>query len=87
MYELALRLKDTIGIAFGTDNYRLTRLEFREVSQYTDRPVPPFSGIVIEPYFDTYNAKEKKLLIRQDFPLPATILGVDLFMNTAEKSG
>lgn len=84
LHRFAMHLLYTGGISLGTSLYRLEKVTFREPGDRMDRPVPAFRGIKWVGNQDR-NEREKKAVVVQDSPLPASILAMDLFTETSDE--
>lgn len=82
--KASLRFNNTVGALFGTSPYNMDRITFRR-GIHTGRPTPPFTGIVEQPYQDTHDAENKIAVLKQDLPMPCTILGFDLYVVTTDE--
>jgi hypothetical protein len=85
-----IRFLNTLGVQFGTDRYRLARVEHRLPDAVTDRPAPVFSGIRRLPYEDLTSGlddeqREKRVTIAQKLPLPAAVQFVDVRYETVDE--
>ena len=83
--KTALRLLNTLGIRIGTSLYRLAALTFRRSDQFGSRPPPPFSGIMDGNYYDGWAQDGKEVVIVQNDPVPCTVLGMDIFVDTTDE--
>jgi hypothetical protein len=85
----AVRFLNSIGTQFGTSYYKLDQLPFRTASFQTDRPTPPYTGIKMIHYQDTWtdsnNDPQKKVVIVQNQALPCTVLGIDNYLMTTDE--
>lgn len=81
--RVALRLLNSVGVKYGTDAYLLHQ-SYPEATELTDRPDALFTGVVEQPYDDSY-ARDKMLYILQDTPRPATLLAMDIFTDTTDE--
>jgi hypothetical protein len=69
-----LRVERTRGLKVGTDFNYLTEIKMRTTEPY-GYPIQPFTGDQQLPLDSTFDA-QGRLCWRQDYPLPATVLGV-----------
>lgn len=83
VYKVIFELLNSLGVKFGTDLYRLSKLPFRSVDSRLNRPSPLFSG-PYEKVFDDKTKKRKNIYIVQDSPLPCTIQAIDVFMEVVD---
>ena len=83
VYKVIFELLNSLGVKFGTDLYRLSKLPFRSVDSRLNRPSPLFSG-PYEKVFDDKTKKRKNVYIVQDSPLPCTIQAIDVFMEVVD---
>lgn len=82
--HLVLRLYQTVGGKFGPNEDELDDLIFRDADDPMDESVPFFTGDVKVPFEGRYE-REKRLLIRQDRPLPLNLLAMNILGNTAPR--
>lgn len=82
--KTAIRFIDSAGVLFGSDLYNLTRIEFRRGNDFTDRPVPLFTGADESSYEDKWE-QGKVLYVLQDTPMPCMVAGIDVYMETADE--
>lgn len=81
IHAVTLRLDKTVGLEIGTDSTNLDRIFFRDDSINMDTAIPLFTGdkeIEFPGGFDD----DAKLYVRQDQPLPMTILALFPRLNT-----
>ena len=81
IHAVTLRLDKTVGLEIGTDSTNLDRIFFRDDSMDMDTAIPLFTGdkeIEFPGGFDD----DAKLFVRQDQPLPMTILALFPRLNT-----
>ena len=75
IYDLSVRLQNTVGAKVGPDAANLTAIDFRASGSPMDLPIPLFTGDKqIE--FDTGYGTEGLVYIQQPQALPMTILGI-----------
>jgi hypothetical protein len=72
--EATVVVQDTVGLKIGPDEDHLEELSLRDSEFYTD-PTTMTSGALEAYLLNTWN-EHGRLLVRQDQPLPATILAV-----------
>jgi hypothetical protein len=88
LVKAALRFLNSVGLTFGTDYYTQQQLTFRQAPFQTDRPTVPFTGIDMVQYADSWPEQDidpqKKIVIIQSLPLPATICGIDGYIQTSD---
>lgn len=73
--EIIIRFYETLGAKFGADESKLDIIKFRRTSDPMDSAPPRFSGDKSESFNVGYNT-DGQVLIRQDQPLPMTILAL-----------
>ena len=81
IHAVTLRLDKTVGLEIGTDSTNLDRIFFRDDSMDMDTAIPLFTGdkeIEFPGGFDD----DAKLFVRQNQPLPMTILALFPRLNT-----
>jgi hypothetical protein len=74
-HKIAVRFFETLGAKFGPNADILDTLQFRSTSDPMDSPPPRFTGDKEESWNSGYET-EGRVLIRQDQPLPMTILAI-----------
>lgn len=74
-HRLGLFLHRTLGLHFGTSFSKLERLIFRKGNDIPNKATELFSGIVSENLPASYDF-DNQICIRQDKPLPGTILAI-----------
>jgi hypothetical protein len=88
LIKAAVRFLNSVGVTFGTDYYTQSQLTFRQANFQTDRPTVPFTGIQMVQYADVWTQQdqdpEKKVVILQSLPLPATIGGIDPYTSVSD---
>jgi len=73
--SVVLRLFQTVGVLLGSDAENLERIEFRSSADAMDTALAPFTGDRKAPLPGGYS-RDGKIFIRQDQPLPFTLLAV-----------
>lgn len=84
VFKIAFRFYNTLGVAFGTDPYKLEPMVFRNSGDVGDRPPPLFSGIQQQTYRDRYEYDGKRIIVVQNNPAPCTLLTYDVFTGTTD---
>lgn len=84
VFKIAFRFYNTLGVAFGTDPYRLEQMVFRNSGDLSDRPAPLFTGIKAQTYRDRYEYNGKRIVVVQNNPVPCTLLTYDVFTGTTD---
>jgi hypothetical protein len=88
LVKAAIRFLNAVGITFGTDYYTQQQLTFRQANFQMDRPTVPFTGLDMVQYADSWTEQDqdpqKKVVITQSLPLPATICGIDGYVQTSD---
>jgi len=75
IHELTARFYQTSNVLVGPDVNNLRRHDFRKVADLMDTAVPLFDGDVVLPWDSGYD-KLGKIYIRQDKPLPLTLVAL-----------
>lgn len=73
--KVTLRLYQSVGVSIGRDANNLDRIPFRDSSDLMDTAIPPYTGdkdVAFNGGYDT----QVRIFIRQNQPLPLTILAV-----------
>lgn len=83
--NVVFSLLNTLGIKFGSDIYNTEQITFRSTEHMLDRPPPPANESVEVRYSDRWNKISKEIVVLQEQPVPCTILGMDIFMDTADE--
>lgn len=73
--KVGLRFDRTVGAKFGPDEDNLDIIPFRQSSDPMDEPLQPFSGDKLQP-FPNGNDTDARIMVKQDQPLPMTVLSV-----------
>tara|TARA_R110000796_G_scaffold126309_1_gene241043 strand:- start:1560 stop:4298 length:2739 start_codon:yes stop_codon:yes gene_type:complete len=81
IHGVTVRFLDSIGAEVGPNLSNLDRLPFRDSSMAMDEPVPLFSGDK-EVYFPSGYDNDARIIVRQNQPLPMTVLAVMRRSNT-----
>ena len=81
IHSVTARFLDTVGAEIGTDTTNLDRIPFRDSSMDMDTAVPMFSGDK-EISFPSGYDNDAKVMIRQNQPLPMTVLAIMRRSNT-----
>lgn len=79
-----IRFMNTSGPEFGVDPYRLGEIEILKISDVTDRPVPPYTGVKEIQIPDKWE-RQKYFYFYQRKPLPCIIKGIDLYGETTDE--
>lgn len=86
VYRCMIDLLHTIGLKFGTDEYRLEQIDLRNtIDDRLDRAPALQCTTARVDIQDTPSEIEKCLSFVQDLPLPCTFLGYDLFTRTTDE--
>lgn len=80
--RVAIHFLNSLGPKYGASLYNLQQLLYRSSADITGRPPPLFTGIKVQKYSDSHSI-EKNIFIKQDQPLPATVLLLEMFMETS----
>ncbi len=84
--EMFIRFLYTLGVDYGTDIYKLEKIDHRKGSDIMDRPAPVFSGIKKLPLSDSWEAEsEKHVIVAQRLPLPCIVQFIDVRYETADE--
>lgn len=83
--SMAFNLLNTLGIRIGTTFYNTRALIFRTGGSVGSRPQPLFTGIKHQGFTDGYSDEDKRTVIIQATPVPATILFDDVRMRTTDE--
>lgn len=75
IHKVALRVHNTLGLLAGPDENSLDRIEFRRGSDPMDQPPAIFSGDKELSFPGGFNS-DARVFLRQDQPLPLTVLAV-----------
>lgn len=81
IHGVTARFLNTVGAEIGTDTTNLDRIPFRDSSMDMDTAVPMFSGDK-EISFPSGYDNDAKVMIRQNQPLPMTVLAIMRRSNT-----
>jgi hypothetical protein len=81
----ALRVLNSLGLRFGASLYDTQKIEFFSGADKTSRPPPLYTGVKEDTYSDGWDDNTKQPVLIQTEPHPATILSLDLFMDTTDE--
>lgn len=81
IHGVTVRFLDTVGAELGPNINKLDRLPFRDSSMSMDDAVPLFSGDK-EIFFPSGYENDAQVVVRQNQPLPMTILAIMRRSNT-----
>jgi hypothetical protein len=81
IHGVTARFIDTVGAETGPDVDNLDRMPFRDSSMAMDGPIPLFNGDK-EIFFPSGYDNDAQVVIRQNQPLPMTILAIMRRSNT-----
>jgi hypothetical protein len=84
IHAITLRLLETVGIEVGNSSVENDRIFFRDSSMPMDQAVPLFTGDKDIEFPGGYN-DDDRLYVRQDQPLPMSVLALFPRMNTFDK--
>ncbi len=82
--HLVLRLYNSLGGKIGPDTAHLTPIQYRDFGDAMDAAPPVFSGDRKISYDGPYQ-RQKRIVFRQDQPLPLNILSVNVMAKTASR--
>lgn len=82
--KVKFRLLHSSALSVGTTFRTAESLIFRTSTDFMDRPVALFSGIIEKTVFDNW-AEEKYIYIIQDRAQPLTVLGADIYGESNEE--
>lgn len=81
-----VKMLNTIGLQFGTSPYVTEFIENRStIVDRLDRGPIPYTGTSRVDISDNYDQFDKKCSFVQKVPMPATLLGFDIFMRTVDE--
>lgn len=83
VYKVVFEFMNSLGVKFGTNLYKLAKLDFRGVNSRLNRPSPLYSGPK-DRVFDDNTAWRKHCYIVQDSPLPCTIQAIDIYLEVVD---
>ena len=81
IHGITVRFIDSVGAEVGPDTANLDRIPFRDSSMSMNQPVPLFSGDK-EIFFPSGYENDARVVVRQNQPLPMTIIAVMRRSNT-----
>jgi hypothetical protein len=84
IHALTIRLYETVGIEIGNDSGEVDRIPFRDSSMAMDTAIPLFTGDKDIEFPGGY-VDDDRLYVRQNQPLPMTVLALFPRMNTFDK--
>lgn len=84
--EMFIRFLNTLGARYGTDLYKLQKINHRAARFVSDRPSPVFSGIRKLLNADTWGAEEeKRVIVAQELPLPCVVQFIDMRFDIGDE--
>jgi hypothetical protein len=84
IHAITLRLLETVGIEVGNSSSENDRIFFRDSSMLMDQAVPLFTGDKDIEFSGGYD-QDDRLYVRQNQPLPMSVLALFPRMNTFDK--
>ena len=81
IYDITVRMFETIGVEVGPDLNNLERIPFRSSADSMDEGIPPFTGDKEVEFRGNYET-DGFIFVRQTQPLPFTILSLYPRLNT-----
>jgi hypothetical protein len=75
IYDITVRMFETIGVEVGPDLLNMERIPFRSSSDLMDEGIPPFTGDKEVEFRGNYET-DGFIFVRQSQPLPFTILSL-----------
>jgi len=84
IHAITLRLHETVGVEVGTDSGDADRIPFRDSSMAMDEAVPLFTGDKDIEFAGGFEDGDR-IYVRQNQPLPLTVLALFPRMNTFDK--
>jgi hypothetical protein len=75
IYDITVRMFETIGVEVGPDLSNLERIPFRSSADLMDEGIPPFTGDKEVEFRGNYET-DGFIFVRQTQPLPFTILSL-----------
>jgi hypothetical protein len=87
--EINIRFMASLGVEYGTDLYKMQKIDHRLSDAIADRPFPVFSGIKRVHMPDSWSglddlSREKSVFITQRLPLPAVVQFLDIDYATSD---
>jgi hypothetical protein len=84
IHGITMRIYETVGIEVGSDASNADRIPFRDSSMAMDQAVPLFTGDKDIEFPGGYD-DDDRIFVRQDQPLPMTVLALFPRLNTFDK--
>ena len=84
VHGITMRILETVGIEVGSNEDNADRIPFRDSSMLMDQAVPLFTGDKEIEFPGGYDVDDR-IFVRQDQPLPMTVLALFPRMNTFDK--
>ena len=81
IHAVTVRVDETVGFEVGNDSGEIDRVYFRDSSMAMDEAVPLFTGDKQIEFAGGFE-DDDRIYIRQDQPLPLTVLAIYPRMNT-----
>jgi hypothetical protein len=82
--RIRARFFDTIGARVGPDEYICPEVVFNKADANGDRVPPPFTGVRDVQQLDKWDADRKQGVVLHNQPVPCTVLGLDIVVQTSE---
>ena len=84
VHKAGVRFFQTLGPKYGTNNYDLSQILFRNTNSFLNRPPELFSGDK-EVVFSDNHERYKSVIIRQETPLPCNVQLISPYMRTSNE--
>lgn len=84
VHKAGIRFYQTLGPKYGTDNYNLSQILFRNTNSFLNRPPELFSGDKEVVFSDRYG-RYKTITVRQDSALPCTVQLISPHLRTSNE--
>lgn len=84
IHGITMRIYETVGIEVGSNASNADRIPFRDSSMAMDQAVPLFTGDKDIEFPGGYD-NDDRIFVRQDQPLPMTVLALFPRLNTFDK--
>lgn len=88
--EMDIRFLNSLGVEFGTNLYKMAKIDHRLSDAVMDRPAPVFSGVRKLSYEDSSSGvddahREKNVVVCQRLPLPAIVQFINIDYDTTDE--
>lgn len=84
IHRIDIRFNNTLGAQYGTDIYKMEKVEYEENGAIPNRVLPVFSGVKKLYYPDNWDT-DKHVVIMQRLPLPCQVQYLNLYYDMGDE--